>query len=204
MTEVKRCRVCGFTLSRNNAVMVGKNRNKLGTICHNCERDRVREVRNKNKEKINAARNARRNEALANEHKCSYCGLAMKIMHNSETKSDQSVLNCCTKCANEKNNEHNIYSIIERGERPSFVIKFGSKIEQREFMLNRDLQIAYSGAAYGGRTAKVGQCVIELVEYEDEDHNIHHSLENKKCRCGGLIRYDKRDEIYCTECFLIY
>lgn len=216
MTEIKRCKVCGVTLCRDNAVMKGKHRNKLGNICHYCEQNRVREARNRNKKIIDKNKKERLTEALGNPRKCSFCSEAIGISPDIENKISKTVLNCCAKCDNEKNNKQNIYTTIGRGSSPRFIIKFESHKEKYDFVLWRNLQISFSGTAYGTRTSKVGQNTYEILRHEDEDGNITYTTETRICDaekirpdgsryiCGGELRYDKHEVLYCEKCQLCY
>lgn len=218
MTEIKRCKVCGVTLCRDNANIRKHGRvTKLGNLCVQCERDRQLEKKIKYKKAYNTQQKMRRDAAVHHPHKCSFCGGAMGISTVIENKLYKKRLNCCVKCNNRKNSSHDIYTSIVRGNSyPEFIVGFNSQKEKDDFLFWRNLQINYSGVAYGSRVSKVGQTADHIVVSEDENGTVSYATEIQRCVekkvaedgsttiCGGLLRYDHREVLHCTICELCY
>jgi hypothetical protein len=218
LTEIRRCKVCGVTLCRDNAVMWKHGRvSKLGNLCTQCENDRQREKHARRKKITNKNRNERITDSVAHAGKCSFCGGAIGISTVIENKLYKKRLNCCVKCDNVKNSSHNIYTSIVRGNSyPEFIVGFNSQSEKDDFLFWRNLQIQYSGTAYGSRVSKVGQNTDHVVVSEDKDGTVSYATEIQRCVekkvvedgstiiCVGLLRYDHREVLHCTKCNLCY
>jgi hypothetical protein len=217
MVEIRRCKVCGVTLRRDNSIVRGKHGNKLGNICHYCEQERKKELKRRKQKQYSSQHKSRLVDALLNPYKCSFCGQAIGKSLDIENKLNKMMLNCCVKCENEKKNKYNIYMSIVRGNSyPEFIVGFGSQSEKDEFVLLRNLQIQYSGTAYGSRVSKVGQNTDHVVVNEGEDGTVSYATEIQRCVekkvaedgstiiCGGLLRYDHREVLHCTICNMCY
>lgn len=237
--EIKRCKKCSVTLTRDNAVMRGKYHNKIGGICTYCRSIQNKADDKKRRKKQYVTMKKHIEQSRRQPQNCTYCGSVIGRTQYSGIKLHNNRINCCLKCAKTKKDIYqNLHTNEKKKIRPLWfhitqiyngtlykgfynkcIIGFGNYSDFQEFCILRDLQIKFAGVATGGRTAKVGQGVVVVDDILDKDGNIiGHQTVNATCTTKGcgefdattgefkptVLRYDKRDYVYCPKCNLLY